>query len=532
MNKLLMETSFYTVLALGAASFSAAAMIWHLYMFQLNHYIHTDHWRWMLHDLKRLRTVLFALAAGAAAVWCGAPFARTADMWKGECYGALAAGAVLIVGALVTGKSAFAKLKYTRRVKTLIVTAALFEAAVAALMRFVCFWGYSESVALGCALIPWIVMLSDWVDWPIEHGFRAYYIRDAKKLLARNPDLIVVGITGSYGKTSMKYFLSSLLGLKYDVLMPPGSCNTPMGIVKFIRENITLSHEIFVCEMGARRVGEIKEICDLVNPRHGVITAVGEQHLETFKSIENVRRTKFELAEAVPEVGMVFLNGDNQFMRDYDLQKPHLYYGLNENDWRAEEVAETPFVSFTAVAPDGRKTRIETKLLGRHNVLNLIGAIAVADYLGVSLEAIAAHAKKITAPSKRLTLAELPEATYIDDAFNSNPEGCMEALHILSLFKDECRVLVTPGMFELGAKQYEYNRDFGAAAGKVCDAIILIGEEQSRPIADGVRSTGFPEERLFIVGDLAAAKEKLANFDDGTKRRKAVLFENNLPDNH
>ena len=282
-----MNTVFYLVLALGAASFSAAAMIWHLYMFQLNHYIHTDHWRWMLHDLKRLRTVLFALGSGAAAVWCGK-------------YAPLAAGAVLILGALVTGKSAFAKLKYTRRVKTLIVTAALLEVAVAAVMFYVCSWWYSESVALACALIPWIVMLSDWVDWPIEHGFRAYYIRDAKKLLARNGDLIVVGITGSYGKTSMKYFLASLLGLKYDVLMPPGSCNTPMGIVKFVRENITLSHEVFVCEMGARRVGEIKEICDLVNPRHAVITAVGEQHLETFKSIENVRRTKFELAEAVP----------------------------------------------------------------------------------------------------------------------------------------------------------------------------------------------------------------------------------------
>ena len=107
----------------------------------------------------------------------------------------------------------------------------------------------------------------------------------------------------------------------------------------------------------------------------------------------------------------------------------------------------------------------------------------------------------------------------------------MEALHILSLFKDDFRVLITPGMFELGAKQYEYNRAFGEAAGKVCDGIILIGETQSRPIADGVRASGFPEERLFIVPDLAAAKKKLSEFDAGGKR-KAVLFENNLPDNH
>jgi len=505
------------VLAAGALVFTAAATVWHLYMFQLNHYIHADHWRWMLHDLRRLRSVLPPLIAGALAVRLGN-------------WGAAAGGAALLLGSL-TARGAFRKLKYTRRVKYLIGTSVLAELLLVWLLVRVCYWNWPEAAAAGCALIPWLVMLSDWIDWPIEHGFRAWYIRDAKKLLARNSDLIVVGVTGSYGKTSMKYFLSSLLGIKYNVLMPPGSCNTPMGIVKFVRENITLAHEVFVCEMGARRVGEIKEICDLVNPRHAVITAVGEQHLETFKSLENVRRTKFELAEAAQPGGMVFLNGDNAAIRSYPLSREHLFYGLGENDWRAEEVEETPFVSFTVRGPAGESARIDTKLLGRHNVLNLVGAIAVAHHLGVPLEAIAAHAPKIQAPSKRLTLAELPEGTYIDDAFNSNPEGCLEALHILSLFKDDCRILITPGMFELGAKQHEYNRAFGEAAGKVCDGIILIGEEQSRPIAEGVRATGFPEEKLFVVPDLAAAKAKLAEFDAGG-RRKAVLFENNLPDNH
>ena len=239
MNQSLMETLFYSVLALGAAGFSAAALIWHLYMFQLNHYIHADHWRWMLHDLRRLRAVLPALAAGALAGWCGK-------------FGMLCCGAVLLVFAPLVGGD-FRKLKYTRRVKTLIVTAAIVEVLLAWLFTFLFYWDWSISLAASCALLPWLVLLSDWLDWPIEHGFRAYYVRDAKKLLARNSDLIVIGITGSYGKTSMKYFLSSLLELKYHVLMPPGSCNTPMGIVKFVRENITLAHEVFVCEMGARR---------------------------------------------------------------------------------------------------------------------------------------------------------------------------------------------------------------------------------------------------------------------------------------
>lgn len=518
MNEVL-NIAAVAVLALGAVVFTATATIWHLYMFQMNHYIHPDHWRWMFHAPRNLRSVFPPLLAALAAV-----------LIKDVAVGRLAAGGLLFAGAFLA-LGGFRKLKYTRRVKTLIVTNVIVEALIILVLVLVAYFGWAESTALACAMIPWLVMLSDWIDWPIEHGFRAYYIRDAKQLLARNPDLVVVGVTGSYGKTSMKYFLSSLLGIKYNVLMPPGSCNTPMGIVKFVRGNITLAHEVFVCEMGARRVGEIKEICDLVNPLHAVITAVGEQHLETFRTLENVRRTKFELAEAAKPEGMVFLNGDNAAIREYDLKRKHLYYGLNENDWRAEEVAETPFVSFTVRSPKGETARIETKLLGRHNVLNLVGAIAVANYLGVPLESIAAHTKKITAPSKRLTLAELPEGTFIDDAFNSNPEGCMEALHILSLFKDDFRILITPGMFELGAKQYEYNRAFGEAAGKVCDGIILIGEVQSRPIADGVRASGFPEEKLFVVPDLATAKRRLAELDTNGKR-KAVLFENNLPDNH
>ena len=392
-----MDILNWAVLALGAVVFTATATIWHLYMFQMNHYIHADHWRWMIKAPRNLRSVLPPLAALAVAL-----------VW--EDFGALAAGIILLAGIFTT-PAVFRKLKYTRRLKTLIVTNVIVEVLIIILAGALTPLGYAGGAALGCALIPWLVMLSDWIDWPIEHGFRAYYIRDAKNLLGRNPDLIVVGVTGSYGKTSMKYFLSSLLGIKYNVLMPPGSCNTPMGIVKFVRGNITLGHEVFVCEMGARRVGEIKEICDLVHPLHAVITAVGEQHLETFKSLENVRRTKFELAEAAKPGGMVFLNGDNAAIREYGLKREHFYYGLNENDWRAEEVTETPFVSFTVRSPKGETARIETKLLGRHNVLNLVGAIAVANYLGVPLEAIAAHTPRIQAPSKRLTLAELPEGT-------------------------------------------------------------------------------------------------------------------------
>lgn len=162
--------------------------------------------------------------------------------------------------------------------------------------------------------MPFLVLIGNFINAPIEKGIRQYYINDAKKMLKACPDLKVIGITGSYGKTSVKYFLSTALKAKYNVLMTPESYNTPMGVVKTIREQLRPTHEIFVCEMGARNVGDIKEICDIVFPDYGIITSIGEQHLESFKSIDNIVKTKFELYDAVPDKKNMFLNGDNQYI--------------------------------------------------------------------------------------------------------------------------------------------------------------------------------------------------------------------------
>ena len=162
------------------------------------------------------------------------------------------------------------------------------------------------------SLAPLLTVIGNIVNSPIEKANRQYYINDAKKMLKACPDLKVIGITGSYGKTSVKYYLSTVLKAKYNVLMTPESYNTPMGVVKTIREQLRPTHEVFVCEMGARHVGDIKEICDIVFPEYGIITSIGEQHLETFKSIDNIIKTKFELYDAVSDKSKMFLNGDTE----------------------------------------------------------------------------------------------------------------------------------------------------------------------------------------------------------------------------
>lgn len=351
-------------------------------------------------------------------------------------------------------------------------------------------------------------------------------------MLAAMPDLKVIGITGSYGKTSVKYYLSTLLRAKYDVLMTPENYNTTLGVVRTIRENLRATHEVFVCEMGARNVGDIREICDLVHPQYGVVTAIGEQHLESFKSLNNIQKTKFELPNSLPEDGMAFLNGDDENIKSVAYSRPHMTYGLQSgNGYHAYDIEVTEKgTSFCVKTPDGQTQAFTTRLLGRHNVLNITGAIAVAHSMGIDLKALAMQVKKLDGVPHRLQLLHNGQNLIIDDAYNSNPNGTKVALETLSFFKDSVKILVTPGMVELGEKQDLYNRRFGEDAAAVCDYIILVGRKQTQSIKAGALSKGFPADRLVVTDGIREAFDEIAKINTGD-RQKVTLLENDLPDN-
>ncbi|WP_300965983.1 Mur ligase family protein, partial [uncultured Muribaculum sp.] len=183
---------------------------------------------------------------------------------------------------------------------------------VAVIMLAVLFMGMSRMAATVFvalyALSHVVVLMSVKILDPVERHINKLYYNEAKNILESMPGLVVVGVTGSYGKTSTKHYLTRILTEQFNVLMTPGSYNTTMGVIRTVREMMQPYTEVFVCEMGAKNVGDIKEICDLVKPQMGIITAVGEQHLESFKSIENVQRTKFELADSLPQNGVVYVN--------------------------------------------------------------------------------------------------------------------------------------------------------------------------------------------------------------------------------
>jgi len=426
-------------------------------------------------------------------------------------------------------KKAKKPLVYTPRVKRLLVTIGILEAALLAL-AFPFDNRITGGMLLMLVLLPvLLVYLANMINAPIEKKIAKGFTDDAKRILSEMKDLKIVGITGSYGKTSAKNFLTTLLAAKYNVLMTPESYNTPMGVVRTVRERLRASHEIFICEMGAKNKGDIKEICDIVHPHHGMITAIGEQHLETFKTIETIIDTKFELADALPADGMIFLNTDNEYIAARETNNGKRFsYGLKGGaDYTASDIkTDENGTTFTVTAPDGETCTYTTRLLGAHTIQNLVGCVAVAHQLGMTLAEMKQPIRQMKPVEHRLQL--LPNG-YIDDAYNSNPAGFRSALDVLGGMEDTRRILVTPGMVELGARQEALNEELGAYAADRCDWAILVGEKQAPPLKKGLLSAGFDEEHIFVAMDLHQGLSFVQSLPP--VERQIVLLENDLPDN-
>ncbi len=424
-------------------------------------------------------------------------------------------------------------LVHTPRVKRMLAAQALLLLLIVTLSHPLAVRGQAMVFLAAFLLGPFLMLLANFINRPIEKSINRWYINDAKRLLAENPRLTVIGVTGSYGKTSTKHFLQKILSAKYNVLMTPESYNTTLGVVRALRENLRPTHNVFICEMGAKGLGQIKEICDIVRPRHGLISSIGPQHLESFKTQENIVAAKFELAEALPGDGLAFLNYDNRFIRDYPLAGRKVTYGLDNEaaDYRARDVKIFSRGSvFRATLADGVERVFETKLIGRHNVENIIGAVAVADRLGVPPEDIALAVRRLESVPHRLQLIRRGAVTIIDDAYNSNEQGANAALDTLAMFEG-FKILATPGMVELGAAQDDCNFRFGARAAEVCDYVILAGERQTRSILAGLKSRNFPEDKIYTAENLAQLFGRVESLNSGG-RPKVVLLENDLPDNY
>ena len=525
---------FFIVIYVVCALYMVLNFKYDLQMFQQNSYRLDRYWRWLKPNIMN------AWRLTDAACFLLLFATQLIDFRLASLF----VGIVAVIKTIMILRVKYKKpLVFTKRVWRLY-SVILILSLGAVISTAIATWGKYYGIYAGAELTLGLIFLLSIFSWiilmvahiiliPVEKHIQQSYINDARRILKSMPDLKIIGITGSYGKTSTKHYLTRILGEEYDVLMTPGSFNTPMGVVRTIREYMKPYNQIFVCEMGAKQKGDIKEICDIVHPTMGIVTAVGPMHLESFKTIENVRDTKFELVDDLPSSGCAVINNDFPQCADRVVNNTRcLRYGItnpNGCDYIAKDIRYgASGTKFLVVGPDDLQFEVETRLLGECNVSDLLAAIVIALNLGMSPDKIKYAVSTIEQVEHRLSIKTTPGGvTILDDAFNSNPSGSKMAIDVLSQFKEGKRIIVTPGMIELGAEQFNLNEQFGRQIGEHLDVAIIVGEYNREAITKGINATDFNKSNLYEVASFNEAQSVLAKI---LKKGDAVLYENDLPD--
>ena len=531
--------------ALGLLVLLAGRLHFMLHLFQLEHYENARLRVWVERRRARLDGRLLALcgATGIALLVAAAVESDPLVLVVG-----LLAGAVLAAEGIRTLRRPQAKpLVFTPRARRLFgfalaLPAVALAAAAVAVVAGAPLWVAPAvgMVVAGAGVVgaPELLFAANSAVKPIQALDNRRFVDRAKRKLAEI-DPLVIGITGSFGKTTTKACVNAVAELRGPSYATPASFNSFLGVVRAINEGLSSKHKSFVVEMGAYRRGDVAEICELVRPRIGVLTAIGPAHLERFGSLDEIEQAKGELAEAVPEDGTYVTTADDERClrtTERTAARAVLFSAAGNTDAEISAAAIEMAEGTTRFTLRHRtaggvvdEATVRTRLLGRHNVANLLAAAAVGVSMDLPLDAIARALARVSPPAHRLApiLNRQAGIVVIDDAYNSNPVGAAAALEVLASHEAARRVLVTPGMVELGEREQEENQAFGSRAAEVCDLVVLVGEERARPILAGLQAASFPESQIHVVANTAAAQELLART---TRRGDVVLFENDLPD--
>ncbi len=427
-------------------------------------------------------------------------------------------------------------------VTTLLVVPIAAGAAIGIKYRLRGAIAYLAGLFLADLLAPLGVLLGGILTRPAERRVHERFKRQSREKLRARPDLKIVGVTGSYGKTSTKFIIAELLRQRSNVLATPSSYNTPMGLCLVINEKLKPEHQVLIAEMGIRHRGDMDELCGIIRPHTGVVTSIGVAHLESMGSIDAIAQEKGRMLECLSSGpnspgGAAVLNID-----DARVEAMATRLGDETRIWRvsvegnkaaditASDVRYGPEGAAFVVRDDtGSEAQFQTKLLGKHNVLNILLGVAVARDEGLRLRQIARAAARIEPVEHRLQLRKEGGVTIIDDAFNSNPVGARNAVDILGAFDTGRRIIITPGMVEMGERQDEENRTLGKHMAGHVDLAILVGERQTAPIRAGLQEASFPGENKQVVASLSEARSFLRSVQEPGD---VVLYENDLPDQY
>jgi UDP-N-acetylmuramoyl-tripeptide--D-alanyl-D-alanine ligase len=430
-------------------------------------------------------------------------------------------------------KSGKKKLVLTVRAKRILAVAAglAFAAGVVVSLLSLGLWVW----LLPVQLLPLALVAANLLLAPVEQRIqKAFWQQAHDKLLSMRPT--VVGITGSFGKTSVKHILGHILEMHAPTLLTPGSVNTPMGIARIVREQLGSQHQFFVCEMGAYGPGSIERLCRLASPNVAVVTAVGYAHYERFKSLDVVAKTKLELAQAVIKTGGKIVIAEE--VLEFDAARN--FYALHPSyvttvgtsakaDLRVLAIRQTAVAVETDLEWQGKPHTIKSPLYGKHHGMNMALAFATAAVMGIPIETIVLSLRSTPQIKHRLEVKREPNGSIIiDDAYNSNPIGfasALAALDALSSAKGR-RILVTPGMVELGEAHEQEHQKIGAVAGSHVDVLLPVVPKRIEAMISAYRMAN-PAGIVVPCDNFGQARAWLsANLQAGD----IVLLENDLPD--
>lgn len=374
-------------------------------------------------------------------------------------------------------------------------------------------------------LLPVFLRAAAAIERPYALARNKRYVAAAKQKLAAAP-CKKIGITGSFGKTSVKHFLAALLTERCSVVMTPASFNTPVGVARAADGADLCGAGYFLAEMGARHEGDIAELCRLVEPDHCILTGVCAQHLQTFGSLRAILEEKGKIVQGTKAGGFAVVGIDeNTSALDFSSCAATVVRVGEGEAFGARDIRlSAEGAEFTLVL-GGTPCEAHTRLLGRHSVHDLALAAAMAYCLGMSREEIVRGIAQMGYVPHRLQPVQSGGVTVLDDAYNANPEGAACALEVLRLFAGR-KFVVTPGLVELGILEESANRALGAQLAGL-DGVVLVGETLVLPVKEGYLAAGGDAAALKVLPTLAKAQEYLkTELRDGD----TVLFLNDLPD--
>ena len=519
---------------IAIALLCTAASLHFIHVLQMERYQLPGYQHWLSRSMDRVlkENVLWAFIVGAVSLYL--PVLLSMFMTGEEARNKLAGWLSLLLFAGLTGaitlrdyrwpaRKPFVATLRVRRLMGVLFAEYLLGGTLLALVSIPPYFLF--------AAVPYLVKLAAAIINPYEVRLNAGFFKSAKQKLRSRKDLITIGITGSFGKTNVKFILRDILSRRYKVLATPASFNTAMGISRVVNDDLTDEHQVFIAEMGATHLGDIRELVDLVHPRYGILTSIGQRHMDTFGSIENIASTKYELIEGLPKNGLAVFGSGEYIDRLYarcERDKCRVSIDAGEDAYlKCEHINfSSKGTSFIMLCEDGERASCRTRLLGGFNVENILLAAALAHKLGIPLEEIAEAVKELQPIEHRMQL--IPgDLIVIDDSLNEDEDGAFEAMRVLRQMPGR-RIVITPGLDDQGSRNGDLNFALGTVMADCVDTVILVGSRpHSRGIVRGMVKSGFARSNIHTADDMDAAAEILQEISESGD---TVLFESRIPD--